>query len=361
MLVLKENLASQLRRVVSVVLIVAVPIIISLVMYANYTEIEDPVEVVVVQPNIDPYYEKFDGMTAKDQLEKMLILGEQKLTPNTKFLVGPETALVEGVWEGREEQSRSFVRLRQFLVDYPDLSMVIGLSSYKMYLNGEKPSLTARKYRGKDDMYYDAFNTGMIMEKGKPVVFYHKSKLVPGVEKMPYPQIFGFLEDLAIDLGGISGSLGMQKERTVFFSSKDTIGVAPAICYESVYGEYVTDYVRNGANFIFIITNDGWWYDTPGHRQHNSYARLRAIETRRSVARSANTGISCFINQKGDMQQQTKYGVPTSIRASINANDKWTFYTRFGDYIARVAILLMALLLTWTVATALNKSRSRLG
>lgn len=360
-LILKEGIGSQLKAAVMVVLVIVIPIIISLVIYTSYEEKSDPVEMVVVQPNIDPYNEKFDGMTSADQLEKMLNLAKQKLTPNTRFLVGPETALVAGAWEGKEEGTASFIRLRQFLVDYPELSIVIGLSTYKMYMDGEKPSPTARKYRGRDDMRYDAFNTGMIMDKGKPVVFYHKSKLVPGVEKMPYPQVFGFLEELAINLGGISGSLGMQDERTVFFSSVDSIGVAPAICYESVYGEYVTDYVRNGANFIFIITNDGWWHDTPGHRQHNSYARMRAIETRRSIARSANTGISCFINQRGDMQQQTKYWTPDVIKASINANDEWTFYTRFGDYIARVALLLMALLLLWTIATSLNKSKSRLG
>lgn len=359
-LILKESFASQLKRVLGVVFVIVIPIIISLVIYANYEETEDPVEIVVVQPNIDPYFEKFDGMTAKAQLEKMLSLGREKLTQNTKFFVGPETALIEGIWEGREENSGSFGMLREFLEEYPNLSIVIGLSTYKMYMDGEKPSPTARKYRGREDMRYDAYNTGMILQKDRPAVFYHKSKLVPGVEKMPYPQVFGFLEKLAIDLGGISGSLGMQDERTVFFS-KDTVGVATAICYESIYGEYVTDYIRNGANFIFIITNDGWWYDTPGHRQHNSYARLRAIETRRSIARSANTGISCFINQRGDMQQQTKYWTPDVIKASINSNDEWTFYTRFGDYIARVAILLMALLLTWTVATALNKTKSRLG
>src|SRR5574343_444659 len=71
--------------------------------------------------------------------------------------------------------------------------------------------------------------------------------------------------------------------------------LAPAVCYESVYGDFMAKYIRSGAEVICIITNDGWWGNTPGHRQHLAYAKLRAIETRKQIIRSANTGISCFV------------------------------------------------------------------
>lgn len=67
------------------------------------------------------------------------------------------------------------------------------------------------------------------------------------------------LENLAIDLGGTMGSLGTQDERTVFKSQAGKHCPAPVICYESIYSDYLTAYIRNGANLIFIITNDGWW------------------------------------------------------------------------------------------------------
>ena len=121
---------------------------------------------------------------------------------------------------------------------------------------------------------------------------------------MPFPAIFGLLDDFAIDLGGTAGSLGMQAHPSVFRSGKIT--AAPVVCYESVYGDYVREYINQGANIICIMTNDGWWEDTPGYRQHCQYARLRAIEERRSIARSANTGISCFIDQRGEIHQATK-------------------------------------------------------
>jgi apolipoprotein N-acyltransferase len=88
---------------------------------------------------------------------------------------------------------------------------------------------------------------------------------------------------------------------------------------------------------LFVITNDGWWGDTPGYHQHNAFSCVRAIETRRSIARSANTGISCFINQRGEILQKLGWWKRDAIKGTINANDKITFYVKHGDYIARIA------------------------
>ena len=141
------------------------------------------------------------------------------------------------------------------------------------------------------------------------------------------------------------GNLGSQKERSAFFApDRPELGVGPIICYESIYGEFVTGYVQHGASLLFIITNDGWWGNSPGHRQHFQYARLRAVETRRSIARSANTGISGFINQRGDIVQQTPYWEEAAISETLNANDKLTFYVIYGDYLGRGAVFLGSIL-----------------
>ncbi|MFZ8281203.1 nitrilase-related carbon-nitrogen hydrolase, partial [Staphylococcus aureus] len=76
---------------------------------------------------------------------------------------------------------------------------------------------------------------------------------------------------------------------------------APIICYESIYGEYIRTYVQKKATLLSIITNDGWWGNTPGYQQHLAYAKLRAIENNRWVVRSANTGVSAIINNKGNL------------------------------------------------------------
>ena len=164
----------------------------------------------------------------------------------------------------------------------------------------------------------------------------------------------GFMKDIVINIGGTTGSLGRQTGPSNFIS-KDGTQVAPVICYESIFGEYVAGYVKKGAGLIFIITNDGWWKNTPGYKQHMSFARLRAIETRRSIARSANTGISCFINQRGDLFQPTGWWVDAAINGTINANDEITFYVKYGDYIARISLFVSVLLILLLIVRRVTK------
>src|SRR5690606_13518785 len=98
-------------------------------------------------------------------------------------------------------------------------------------------------------------------------------------------------------------------------------------------------YVQKGAQFIAVVTNDGWWEDTSGKDQHLDYAKLRAIENRRWVVRPANTGVSGFINQRGDIVQRTEWWVPAALHQEINLNEELTIYTRIGDAVAYLALL----------------------
>lgn len=346
-----EWLNGKPKKVFVIVPAILIPIVISYFIYYSYKEKENPVNIVCVQPNIDPYSEKFSGMNFEEQLNKMLALAKEKIDSTTDYLVFPETALTEEIWENDLEQTASIKILKEFLKPYPKLKIITGASTWYLYKEGEKLSVTARKFK-QEDGYYDAYNTALQIDSSNKIQIYHKSKLVPGVERMPYPAVFGFLGKLAIDLGGMSGSLGTQDERTVFTGKE---GIAPVVCYESIYGEYVGDYIKNGAALIFIITNDGWWRDTPGYKQHLLYGRLRAIESRRSIARSANTGISCFINERGDFSQETEWWKPAVIKASINSNSEKTFYTKFGDIIGRVCFYLSGLILCFTLAARFLK------
>jgi apolipoprotein N-acyltransferase len=147
---------------------------------------------------------------------------------------------------------------------------------------------------------------------------------------MPYPQIFGFLESMAIDLGGTSGSLGSDGESMVF-NTKQRIGLAPVICYESVFPDFCTTYINKGTDVICIITNDGWWGNTPGFAQHFNYARLRAIETRRPVARSANTGISGFIDEEGNILQKSKWWTEDALSQELNLFPIETTFVKYSE------------------------------
>ena len=349
-----ENLRkrSSIISIFKIAIIVTVPVMISFIIFYTYDPKGESVEVIVVQPNIDPYEEKFsDGsrfIPYDQQVERLIELSKQHVTSNTKFVAWPETAIPGGMDLAKMETYPQVIRIRQFLNDHPNITLVTGIDGYQFYKSHATP--TSRE-AGPEGVWYDAFNTAIVMRAGQGIVHYHKSKLVPGVERMPYPHVFDFLGKYAIDMGGISGSLGTQAERAVFFS-EDSIGVAPVICFESIFGDYVTQYINKGAEAIFVITNDGWWGKTPGFRQHLYFSSLRAIETRKDVARAANTGVSCFVDQRGIIRQATDFWVPAAVKGEIMINDHRTFYTKYGDIIGRVAVLLAILCLLLTIVSS---------
>jgi apolipoprotein N-acyltransferase len=337
---------------------ILVPILISLLIYYTYHEKGIPVNTIIVQPNIDPYNEKFSGLTSEEQLAKILDLAKQKTDDKTELLICPETAIPEGVTENDFSDSRTIDSLRLFEKRYTHLNVLIGASTYKWFEKGEPLSSTARKVPN-EDSWYDAYNTALFIDTTDTIQVYHKSKLVPGVEQMPFAKHLKFLEKYALDLGGTVGSLGKQDERSVFYSPDKKIKAAPVICYESIYGEFVSDYVKNGADIICVITNDGWWKNTAGYRQHFQYARLRAIETRRDVAQSANTGISGFINQRGDVMQKTTWWKEYVIKQEVLLNEKKTFYVEYGDYIARTAYYMSVIILLYSFFLSISRKFRR--
>jgi apolipoprotein N-acyltransferase len=311
--------------------------------YKTYHEKENPLNIVVVQPNIDPYNEAYDMQAENRKLQKFIQLAESKITENTDLIIGPETVFERYPdWNvNRLEFNYLFRQLTDWLQSHPNTELIFGTSSSRVYPDADSASLTARNSNG---VYYDVFNSAVFINRNGSGNVYHKSILVPGVEKMPFRKYMGFLNDFVIDLGGTTGSLGIQDEPSNFLL-KHNVEVAPVICYESVFGEYLTRFVQKGAGLIVVITNDGWWRNTPGYKQHLSYSRLRAVETRRCVARSANTGISCFVNQRGDVLQATSWWEEAAIEGSVNLNDEVTFYVKHGDFIARVALFMAVLIL----------------
>ncbi|GAB3861208.1 apolipoprotein N-acyltransferase [Hymenobacter terrigena] len=332
-------------------LAIALPIGVSYFIGASYHEKGPTAEVVVVQPNFDPYVEKFEGgprfIPYDEQLTRLLALSEQHLTPATRLVLWPETALEEPYWENTIESNPKIRRVREWLGRHPGVALLTGITTLSSYPNKEAASETAR-YR--DDLgYYDFFNTGAFFaDATAPVVFYHKSRLVPGVEKIP-PVLASLIAH--IDLGGTVGSVGSQPERTVYPAPANApaLRVAPVICYESIYGDFIGEYAHNGATLLGLVTNDAWWHDSPGYRQLLSYGQLRCIETRRDLARSANTGFTGFINQKGEITQREKAWIPTASRATVHLNDEATFYVRFGELIGRGAQGLAVLMLIFAI------------
>jgi apolipoprotein N-acyltransferase len=318
------------------VLLIVFPIVLSYIIKPKEVQLAGKANIVAVQPNINPYNDKFDPQTYASQIGSLISLSEQAVDSNTLVVAWPETAIAEDINEDQLFSYASIMRIHEFLKRHPKLKLITGVNSNTIYQLNKMHSPTARLFPNKS-AWYDVFNTALEMDHTDSIMIYHKSKLVPGVEKMPYPSVLGFLERYSIDLGGSSGSLGSQDTPTDF-KINDTLIAAPIICYESIFGGYVSSFVKKGADLITIITNDGWWNNTPGYKQHLYFGALRAIETRRFVARAANTGISCFILPSGTIIKETKYWQPAVIKSQLYINHHLTFYTRYGDYIGWIGV-----------------------
>ena len=328
--------------------IIFIPMVISYVKYERFDEKPiGNVKVVLLQPKLDPYNEKY----TKDSIQilhDLLRIAEVKPGVKIDYFIGPETSLPGSgsISETGFQSSLILNTVKDFLRKQPNSIFVTGISSHKFYLN--EADKTETSYKTAQGIYVDSFNSAVQIIPDKNVEVYHKGKLVPGVEMFPYIHYLKpLLGNAMINLGGTTASLGMDKIRKVFTNPYNKGKLAPIICYESIYGDYVTQYVRNGANFLAIMSNDSWWGNTQGHKQLMAYARLRAIENHREVARSGNSGISAHINARGDVLEDTFYGDQTALPATIQLYDQLTFYSRTGDLLSSICIFALGFLVIY--------------
>ncbi|MEQ1677004.1 MAG: apolipoprotein N-acyltransferase [Chitinophagaceae bacterium] len=346
----KNNLSREggksYRKLIAAVAFLFIPIGVSFLISNSKTmkgAVDETLNIVVVQPNIDPY-EKISAGTFEAQLQKLIHTSEKEMDENTALVIWPETALYldgGGINETELEQQNNFLLnpLWGFLKRHSGVSLFTGVESYRQK---ETPTKYTKEFSGQ---FFESYNGSALLDSSGASAFYHKSMLVPGVETLPW--FLRFIDKWFEKFGGTTAGYAKQEERTVL-NEKHGFKIAPSICYESVYGEFMSKYVRNGANLICIITNDGWWKKTPGHKQHMNYARLRAIETRTWVARSANTGISCFIDPYGGVYYPQAYNTTAAIKLAITpATTQKTFFVRYGDILSRLMVLLSMIIVLW--------------
>ena len=329
--------------------VVLLPILASKWVYNHYEDQGVDTEVIVVQQNCDPWNEQFDSHTYDQVIQNNIALSLPLVTENTRFVVSSESAIQEGIWLHETDKSRSLNTLRDYIRKHPQMAFVIGGTTYEWVPKGMEDDFPARQI-GNTEKYYYCHNSALLIDTVR-LQHRNKSQLTPGVEAIP--EWMGFLKNYSITMGIARGTLKTDAEAQVMTFDGHKIGAA--ICYESAFGEYVSQFCKKGADLLFVITNDGWWGHTPGYRQHFEFSKLRAIENRRCIARSANTGRSGFINQRGDVLQQTHYWVPDAIKATLKANTKVTFYAKYGDYLSRIAVYLTLVQLITLGAMSLIK------
>lgn len=339
------NNKAKIAAAVSISILFLAPITTSLVIWDKYEESNNPVDVAIFQPNFDPYH-KFQFLSQDQQnaiLEDQMksVLSKRDSSDSSPLLLlAPET-FTSDVVVNSIDSGKTWRRFRNTLAQYPGANLIYGASATEYIWSEKAPSKTARP--AGEGVWRESRNSALILDGSGRTQIFHKSKLVVGVEKTPYPGFFCKIDDM---LGGVMGRcIGQEEISLLNMNSGDRqIPVGCAICYESIYGEYCTNYVRKGAELMTVITNDAWWGDTPGYKQHLSYASLRAIELRRDIARCANTGISAIINQRGEIVSHTNWWEDDILKGEVNLNDELTFFVREGDIIGRLSVFIFCLL-----------------
>lgn len=336
------------KNISILVAIIVLPLLISIYKYNSYQEKPvGEVTALLLQPKLDPYTEKY----SKDSLQilgELLSLAEENSKTKVDFFIAPETAFPGNgsLSENGFNKSTSIAIAKEFLGKHPQSIFLTGASTHKFLFDEADTEDYSTKIQ--EGVWVNSYNSALQIIPNQNVEVYHKAKLVPGVEIFPYIRYLKpILGDAMLDFGGANSSLGIDKERKVFSNTFNKAKMAPIICYESIYGEFVTDYVKNGANLLAIMTNDSWWDNTEGHKQLLSYARLRAIETRREIVRAANSGISAHINARGDILQDTFYDDRTALLVKANLLEEKSIYTKIGDLISRIAIFVLGFLIIY--------------
>lgn len=170
------------------------------------------------------------------------------------------------------------------------------------------------------------FNSAALFDDGKFKGVHRKKYLVPFVERLPYNDVFPFLNK--IEFG--QGAFNPGKEYTIF--DVKNIKFCALICFEQIFPRLVRRFVRKGADVIINITEDAWFGRTLGPYQHFENSILRAIEYKKPVLRCANSGISAYIEPTGKIVEKTKLFESRVIEKNVFIYDRKTIYTIIGDF-----------------------------
>ena len=302
----------------------------------------------LIQPNFDPFH-RGEVLTREERIQRFVNLSTAQSLNGIDLIIFPEDGIPKAIIPD-ELVSEALLEPLWDIVYNQHTPILTGFTELKFFLKGEKFPVSASP-AGKG-RHVDAYNAAIVLSEDSPILSHRKAKLVPMVERMPFLENVNRLKTLGIDLTG--GWSGFGLPDSLFpLEIRPGLEVGVMICYESEFGDYIRETVLKGADFLAIITNDGWWSNSSGYRQHAGFTVLRAIEMRRDIARAANTGVSLFCDQKGKISAQTEWWTTETLDGEIRLYNQVTFYARNGDYLGWVAgwltllILLLSLVLYW--------------
>lgn len=324
-------------------LVLLLPIISLIQLLFVQTEREQSVEVVVAQPNFDTYHDYGGYDNAFEALNMLLTISDSLHTDSTDLILWPESGIRSTVYS-EKVNSRTANAVKEQMIETAqtwNIPLISGAVYLEYYTQDQAPALS----RSSGTNPYLYYNAALAFYPDQSYEVYRKHNLVPIVERIPFVHLLNAIDLFDwVDWKKIQG-YGKGQDATPF--TIDGTSTPALVCYDSVFPGWVREYVKQDAGFISIITNDGWWGNTSGHIQHFAYARLRALEFRRWVVRSANNGISGIIAPDGSVKVETEYWTQTVFRYEVPVKVEMTLYARFGDWLPQLMLLFSGLGIGW--------------
>ncbi len=316
------------------------PVLLSLILLRTFDDTPDRyLNVVVAQPNFDSYQHLAGYPNPDIPLNGMIALSDSARTADSHLVLWPENAIMGGIFERRPTSRDQTIA---FYAQNWGIPVVGGASWYQHYDDKELPRVHRLDNQGRP---FNIYNSAIGFNPNGTRLVYNKMKLVPIVERFPFVNQLSRIPFIPVNWPEISG-YGRGREMILF--EADDVLFPAVICYDSVFPALVRESVTMGAGFVSVITNDGWWGRTSGHVQHYDFARLRAIEMRRAVVRSANNGISGMINADGSPHSRTEYWTRTAFEIQVPIYSHLTFYARTGEWFGW--LMLISGILGWGLA-----------
>lgn len=311
----------DLQLVCVAILLFIFPVIYGMYKTFAFQHESKKIKVGLVQPNLNPW-DKWEAGNLDEQLNLYLKLSQKAVEQGAKLIVWPESALPVYLLSGNYPYEVE--KIHQF-VDSNNVYLMTGMPDAAFYFNLDEAPPEAKRTRS-GDVAYTSYNSILLFSPySSSVQKYRKIKLVPFGEKVPFVEQLPFLGDLIKWQVGIS-SWNVGKEQTVF--NFMNIKAAAVVCIESIYPDFVAEFIQQDAELLVVVTNDSWYGYSSGPFQHKEIASLRAIENRRTVIRAANGGISCIIDPLGRTVSETKLFTKNVLVGYAELRNEKTFYTK---------------------------------
>lgn len=317
------------RRNISIFIVLCILPLLHGLLTMNDRFEEEQLRISLVQGNIDPY-KKWTPEFIDTSFSVYHRLTNQGATQNPDFIVWPETATPAYI-----RHKYSYLRRIKTQIDSINIPLITGAPDYDWDEEGN----------------FHTYNGALLIRPNSmKIERYNKIRLVPFSEKVPFveqlPFLYNILDRIHPDIGDFTSGDSICVFHAHSATLKREVAFSIAICFESIFPGLIRQSIERGAEFLLIITNDGWFGNTSGPYQHHEIAVLRAIENRRSIARCANTGISSIIDPWGRVTMRSKLNEEIVLTGFVPVNNERSFYTRYGIWIERFFLSINGLIIT---------------